>query len=291
MELSSKHYHENLISRINEDSTKLKDDIIGCSTNIDIRIESIRDYKKYLYRYYNLTIGDLKDISSVKLKRHIDNRITNILHRDIGLTSILQAALTGLMIAKRIFERYTIDFNSLDKYRVDYTTYKHITATYNSWVVDELLEGRRVKLGNGFGSLFIKMIPGKVASEINTINWKASSKRKKAILTKGGIPYLTKDAEECKANGVDYNGEQWCIKHDLDSYPYIGWRGRTSTFYKEFYKFEPSRTNNTGKYMEELLESITCLEDINKLNVGIVKKLSLYISFNPKQIAKYFKKL
>jgi len=291
MELSSKDYHKELINLIDTDVDQLHETVEDCIRSVKLRISSIKDYSRYLVRYYNLTLADINDITSGSLKRQVDKPISKILYSDEAQLSVLQAALKGLVIVKRVLETSIADIKLITAYRVSYETYKHITVTYNNNIITELLRGCIVYIGNGFGRMRIKMIPGKAASELNTINWKASAKLKKDILAKGGIPYIRKDAKRCKDEGIEYKGEPWCIKADLDDYPYIGWTGKTSTFYKECYKFDPSRTNNTGMDMEELLDSVESFDDIDRLNVGIVKKLSLYLSFNPKQIAKYFRKL
>ncbi len=290
MVLSSKDYHKQLISSIKEDLLKLEDDISTDLININIRVKSIKPYRNVLYKYYDLSIEDLYTVSSKSLSINNNKVHNNVIDLpDKNSIDVLQAAIFGLIIVKRRLENNYKYINELNKYLISYSIYKDITNSFNKYVSKELLSGHNVNLGFGLGKLAIRIIEGKKGLDVKSINWSASNKKKKEILSKGGIPFNKKDAIEHEKLGKVYNGEPWCIKADINNYPYIFWLGRGSHAYKHYYKFEPTRDNNTGKDLEELLDSVNSISDIDNLNIGIVKKLSLYLSFNPKLISNYIR--
>ena len=286
MVLSSKDYYKEFNTRYKSQLIKLDDDIYSANINIDIRVKSLSGYTNYLYQYYGLTLKQLLEINSKSLCKLVGSiNLDKVPIRDKSYLSVLQAAADGLIVAKQQLELAIRSRNIVLKYNITYNVYKDITHTYNNYVVKELLQGRSVYLGNGFGNLIIKQIKGKPKEEVNSINWKESMKVKQEILARGGIPFVKKDS----INNPDYKGEQWCTKVDKDYYPFICWRGRNPKCYLGYYNFDPTRDNNTSLNMEELLANTHSLKEVNDLNIGIVKKLSLYLSINPKHIANYTK--
>jgi len=282
--LNTKDYYKEFDTRYETQMEQLQDNIYSNTLNIDIRIKSLFDYTRYLGRYYGLNIKQLYTISAKRLKNiHEGVDVGKVLVKDSAYLSVLQAALEGIIIAKQNLEQDTINFGIISKYKLKYEVYRDITNMYNEYIVKELLIGRKVYIGNGLGSLVIKIIKGKSKEEINTISWKESSIKKREILSRGGIPFLKKDA----INNPDYKGEQWCVKTNKDHYPFICWVGRASSCWAGYYNFNATRDNNTPNTMEELIATTNSIKEIDNLNIGIVKKLSLYLSVNPKHIANY----
>lgn len=126
---------------------------------------------------------------------------------------------------------------------IDYQTYKEVLISFNTYIMDKIMEGYIFNMKNLLSSVCIIRIDRNF--EKPTVNWPKSNKRKKQILDGGGKLYDKNTGE----------GEKWIVYYVDDYYLRFYWnKFKCRIKNKSIYTFKPTR----GKYgnVEKLVEKM-----------------------------------
>lgn len=112
------------------------------------------------------------------------------------------------------YEKHQQIIKRLENQKVDYKTYQKIIRAFNLKISKEIVERRYVfDLGYGLG----KLAAIRKYSNKPSVNWAESNKAKQRILDAGNIPYYKEEEEKAIAEGKEYNGVRWLVKHDNEN--------------------------------------------------------------------------
>lgn len=127
------------------------------------------------------------------------------------------------------------------KERIPLKMYKKIIVAFNKKMVEQIINHNySFNMVPSFGK--IEVI--KSYSKRKLVDWGNSTKNKKAILARGGIPYIKADAEA----DPNYKGEKWLVHHPNPNY-YVNWTKIKFILeprpYLRHYTYEPARGVNS----------------------------------------------
>ena len=173
---------------------------------------------------------------------------------------------------------FFIKYQSLSRNVVYY-----ILSQNNKYYEKCILNGDTVNLGNHMG--MIKIVPKKANGKVN---WDESFAYRDKLIAEGKIPYNEADYLKAKAKGIPYNGVKWFIRYENEVQHYINWYAYSRQLpNKAAYTFKPARYNKTGIKLSELKKTVTSINEVNNLHIGIVNKLNLCLDINELQFIKY----
>lgn len=193
-------------------------------SNIKIHVES--------YVNYNTLINGKIEVIPLEYKNAVGNyNFYNIIIRNYY-------SLYNILLG------YEDELNQLKAQAISFNVYKTLITRYNKKIMTYC-----IKTGRGFGNKYfgdIQLFYRDAKGVTNKINWKLSNQNKKAIIERGGEPYLEKKAKEAEEQGLPYNGEKWIVMGFEQGLLY--WRWYPSTMIKEEigrevynYKYIPAR--------------------------------------------------
>lgn len=212
--------------------------------------EIICNTKKYKEQYFVLLESYKEDINkycNVNYKGILKLKSTNSLSTLVFKKGYRDGKEINFKIVKLYIEKYILCTLTLAKAAkheqelknkiVKAVIYKKIISKFNNKVVDKIIyDNYFFSINPLFGSI------GVVQNENKSkrVDWGRSNKIKKAILAKGGIPYL-KDEAEADPN---YKGEEWLVFHPSIDF-FVQWHTKYTA--KKFnpiltdYKYKPAR--------------------------------------------------
>ena len=125
-----------------------------------------------------------------------------------------------------IYTEYKSEVNS----PIDKELFRSICSEFNIEVIDYILEGHKVNMGNNLSSISIARVERNNSKP--TIDWGESNQYKKELLDEGVKLYNNKTKE----------GTKWHIYYtDKDFYRYYWNKGKCKIPNKSVYKFIPTR--------------------------------------------------
>ena len=134
-----------------------------------------------------------------------------------------------------------IDFDMRSNLELSKNLFRDICSSYNQEVVNALLDGQTIDLGNNLSSLSIARIKRNPAKP--TIDWGESNKYKEELLAEGTELY----------NQDTNKGKKWHIYYTDADYCRFYWnKGKCKVPNKSVYKFVPTRGIKGNK--EKLVE-------------------------------------
>lgn len=256
-------------------------DIIDIRKSLNNQKEEYINTKNYLfskieqYKHYidNFTNINYEEISN--LDRLISEK--SLIHlAEIQGVSIDIIRRTINMIVTINKQLYQIDQEliSLKENQVHEKDFINFLYKFNEKVSDKIVyKGYVLKLGSGLGHIRIKKVDtvhnknGTLKTK-KRINWNESNKKKAEILNKGGIPFKVLTRDEKGKPLTDNGGEEWFIYHNnIFDYLWHWNKNRCLVLNSPYYKFTPTRYNNTDK-------------NPNNIRVGNVNKLKKLVTTN-----------
>lgn len=144
--------------------------------------------------------------------------------------------------ANKDLSTLTTNITRYKKEIISFKLYKRIISSFNLKIIDKIINNNYLfKLVPSFGGISVIRNHSKKKS----VNWGASQKNKKAIIERGGIPYLKEDSIGVE----DYKGEQWLVYHPSPNF-YLHWHKTPNQLnivnpYIKDYKYTPSRGKNS----------------------------------------------
>lgn len=143
-----------------------------------------------------------------------------------------------------ILLQYENECKSLEDQKVSYNVYKNVITKYNKKMLKYCIDTGKAFSNKYFGTL--QLFYREADGVKRKVNWKLSNENKKAILERGGEPYLEKNAKAAEEAGVEYKGEKWIVLGFEQGLLY--WRWYPSPLIKDEikrevynYKFIPAR--------------------------------------------------
>lgn len=154
--------------------------------------------------------------------------------------------------------------------------FSFIVDEINRYYERELLKGSKVNLGNGNGSIIIKIRT--VPLSLKRINWGESNKLKQQLIDLGYTPYSKEEEQLAIQEGKKYEGVKWYIYDEEDRVPYVVWNrpSNINIYYSATF-------NNTFKIPKKLIDiksEYTTEEILYNEKLGIVRKLRLLLNKN-----------
>lgn len=301
------------IESINESIKDLEEDRSSLSEMLKTNFSVLSKYGAEFYSIYNVKVEDI-DSNYRRINVHngitIPNNKKQIIYK-LKLMNIDNDVHTLELIKSITVEYFNIkdkilktdndiyklksklEFNT--KYKdLDIKEFYYIIGKINGYFEEEILNGKRVYLGNGLGYIYIRYFKGNIKPKVDH---KESKLKKQRIIEQGGIPYNRKDHEKAIREGREYDGIEWLVYHTTPI-PYISWRGfivlnskgsvmLTTVPNALSYEFRPARHNHSGYKESEILEHVKNGVDINTFNIGMRTKLPILLKANETQHLKY----
>ena len=123
-----------------------------------------------------------------------------------------------------------IDFDMRSDVEIDKKLYRSICSEFNIMIIDYILEGGKLKMGNNLSTISIIRLDRNNSKP--SIDWGESNKYKNLLLSQGKTLY----------NHETGKGEKWYIYYTDSEYCRYYWnKGKCKVSNKSVYKFIPTR--------------------------------------------------
>ena len=166
---------------------------------VDKHLKQVSDIKIHIQSYmdYNALINGKIESIPEEYKFAISNYVYfNIIIKNY------YALYKGLIDYENQLKEFEVQ-------KISYNVYKAVITKYNKKVLEYCLETGKAFENKYFGN--IQAFYRNAEGVSKKINWKLSNENKKAILEKGGEPYLEKTAKEYAEKDKKNKGEKWVV--------------------------------------------------------------------------------
>lgn len=234
-------------------------------------------------------------IETVKLKEFI-------IKNNTGKMSNLLLRAYLLSLGNNISYKFKLKslINTYKHELLDYNLFSIIYNMINLNIIKYILKGEVYSFGKGVGNLYIARREMDGKKRKYRIDWNKSKKYKEKLIAEGKTPY--KAIYDEKGNKIgDNGGIEWIVRHVNEEDIWIMWSNNSSIGNNIRYSFKPSNYSpnpvkgEDGKYIRYTMEDVRRMikennypkDEVYKLNIGFVQKLSLYKELNNNNIDNY----
>jgi hypothetical protein len=251
------------IKKIKQDKKALNKELNSYPNNFGKLFDKIRTDRDFIKVHFKIDLFKLHYRIKVKSRRFpADADVRKILR-----TKAILEGLIGLMIRRRQIKKELERIELL----LNFDKYKFINRRFFYHFSNEIVKGAYLlQLGHGlhFTTVYSKI--DNTIGDKKRPNWQASKEKQKEILSRGG---------ELQNLNMGREGEKWIVWHNniikLSSVKFSKFKCSIRNI--RYYRFIPTLNGpNLGeKFVSTATVEINDIEDVLKLEVGVLRKLRL----------------